>query len=642
MKIDSITLQNFRCFEHLDLKFDKSINFIFGPNASGKSTIAEAMEVALTGRCNGVNSNWRDRAALVRHGADQFKVELELIGEKVIHRPELRDCSPKPEAISKKLNVSKEALVALFDTGHFFSLHPDEKKRVIFELLDLNVNRSNIKRKLKSWLREHPSLIEKYPVRVSNRAGQVDPDDDLLSVFGTVPGSLEEAYTQAFDERRLVKRELKALGPIVDLPDGITEDEIKARIDQNQKELSSLHERLGKRKGIQAFERKQIEAELEGTSSTLEQLESEIRSFKPKSEKARLSRLEKKREEALQEIESLNKELASRREALDRLRVEREAEERLIERLRNFNGTCPLFDRPIECKTEEVLSAISEYLNNESRLDVEIDTLSRKATDIQLQIQNKKCGLSSIEQEISTSKDLLTKHEENLEAIKKLKEKKAELEQRLRDCEKDDSEGLRERIKQLEMEMEKNRRLLQAAQREEKRKLLSEKLNILEVLVQAFSPKGIMADLLSKAVKSLNESLAETMKKLTSGKYSLEINVNDDVDIHLINHQTATRTNIKLASSSERFRAGIVVQAVLSGLTGLRFMLIDGLDILDQENKGFFFRFIQEVKKDFDNIFVFCTIGQYAPQNPGLSDMDFWVIEDREVRRIPATLRKAA
>ena len=72
-------------------------------------------------------------------------------------------------------------------------------------------------------------------------------------------------------------------------------------------------------------------------------------------------------------------------------------------------------------------------------------------------------------------------------------------------------------------------------------------------------------------------------------------------------------------------------------------MLIDGLDILDQENKGFFFRFIQEVKKDFDNIFVFCTIGQYAPQNPGLSDMDFWVIEDRgEVRRIPATLRKAA
>ena len=134
MKIDSITLQNFRCFEHLDLKLDKPINFIFGPNASGKSTIAEAMEVALTGRCNGVNSNWRDRVALVWHGADQFKVELELNGEKVIHRPELKDCSPKPDAIAKELNVSKEVLAALFDTRHFFSLHPDEKKRVIFDL----------------------------------------------------------------------------------------------------------------------------------------------------------------------------------------------------------------------------------------------------------------------------------------------------------------------------------------------------------------------------------------------------------------------------------------------------------------------------------------------------------------------------
>ena len=110
MKIDSITLQNFRCFEHLDLKFDKPINFIFGPNASGKSTIAEAMEVALTGRCNGVNyakglahkPNWRDRAALVRHGSDTFKIHLDIdgvpnkngVGESIIHRPELKECSP--------------------------------------------------------------------------------------------------------------------------------------------------------------------------------------------------------------------------------------------------------------------------------------------------------------------------------------------------------------------------------------------------------------------------------------------------------------------------------------------------------------------------------------------------------------------
>jgi len=137
MRIDNLKLQNFRCFHDLDLDFAKPINFIFGPNASGKSTIAEAMEMALTGRCNGFNPNWRDRAALARHGSDTFKIQLDMdidgdrspLGsapiKKVIHRPELKDCSPKPDAIAKMLHVSKEVLAALFDTGHFLSPGPE-------------------------------------------------------------------------------------------------------------------------------------------------------------------------------------------------------------------------------------------------------------------------------------------------------------------------------------------------------------------------------------------------------------------------------------------------------------------------------------------------------------------------------------
>jgi len=650
MRIYNLKLQNFRCFDGLDLDFVKPINFIFGPNASGKSTIAEAMEMALTGRCNGFNPNWRDRAALARHGSDSFKIQLDMdidgdrspLGsapiKKVIHRPELKDCSPKPDAIAKMLHVSKEVLAALFDTGHFFSLHPDEKKRVIFDLLDLKVTKANIKRKLKSWLKEHPGLIEKF---------QVDPDEDLLSFIGTTPDSLESAYSQAFDERRLVKRELKAMGPIVDIPDGIAPEDIKSRIDQNHRELSSLHERLGQRKGILSFEKRRIEAEIEKISSTLGELKSDVKGFKPRPEKTRLSRLVKKKDEALQEIESRTRELESCREEINRLRVEREAEEKLILRLREFNGNCPLFDRPIECKTDEVLSAISEFLNGERRLDGQVETLAQKAAEIRKLIETKEHDLSTIQEDISALREKLSRYDDNLERIGELEKKKAEMERRLSECTQDDSEGLRDKIRQVEEELEKDRALLLTIQDNEKRKALTHKLNALEVLVQAFSPKGIMADLLSKAVRSLNESIAQTMKKLTSGKYSLEINVNparqsgrDDVDIHLIDHHNGTRTNVRLASSSERFRAGIVIQSVLSGLTGLRFMLIDGLDILDQESKGFFFRFIQEAKKDFDNIFVFSTIGQYAPQNPNLPDLDFWVIEDGHVRKIPVSLRK--
>ena len=143
-----------------------------------------------------------------------------------------------------------------------------------------------------------------------------------------------------------------------------------------------------------------------------------------------------------------------------------------------------------------------------------------------------------------------------------------------------------------------------------------------------------MADLLAKGVKSLNDSLTAAMEKISGGQYSLEMRINDDVDLYLVDHRAGTRTGLRFASASERFRAGIVLQSVLSRLTGLRFMVIDGLDILDQENRGFFFRFVQEVKADFDSIFVFSTIGRYFPKDPGLPDVAFWVIEEGRVRRI--------
>ena len=47
MKIKSIKLQNFRCFENLELKFHKQLTVIVGKNASGKSTILDAVAISV-------------------------------------------------------------------------------------------------------------------------------------------------------------------------------------------------------------------------------------------------------------------------------------------------------------------------------------------------------------------------------------------------------------------------------------------------------------------------------------------------------------------------------------------------------------------------------------------------------------------
>lgn len=52
-EIRKILIDGYRCFEHLELTFGHRMNIIVGDNESGKSTLLEALSLALTGRVNG-------------------------------------------------------------------------------------------------------------------------------------------------------------------------------------------------------------------------------------------------------------------------------------------------------------------------------------------------------------------------------------------------------------------------------------------------------------------------------------------------------------------------------------------------------------------------------------------------------------
>ena len=47
MKLKSIKLRNFRCFENLELDFHKQLTVISGGNASGKSTVLDAVAISI-------------------------------------------------------------------------------------------------------------------------------------------------------------------------------------------------------------------------------------------------------------------------------------------------------------------------------------------------------------------------------------------------------------------------------------------------------------------------------------------------------------------------------------------------------------------------------------------------------------------
>lgn len=54
MKIDKIKIKNFKCYgEVFEASFNSGVNIIVGNNEAGKSTLLEAIHLALTGMLNG-------------------------------------------------------------------------------------------------------------------------------------------------------------------------------------------------------------------------------------------------------------------------------------------------------------------------------------------------------------------------------------------------------------------------------------------------------------------------------------------------------------------------------------------------------------------------------------------------------------
>jgi len=49
IKIESILLQNFKRFDHVEIPFNKEVNLLIGDNESGKSTILTAIDIAISG-----------------------------------------------------------------------------------------------------------------------------------------------------------------------------------------------------------------------------------------------------------------------------------------------------------------------------------------------------------------------------------------------------------------------------------------------------------------------------------------------------------------------------------------------------------------------------------------------------------------
>lgn len=146
MKIKSVTLNSFRSHAATTLELDR-FTFIVGANASGKTSIASAIEWCLTGVCEVTDEGGRHAEDLIHKGAKSCEVELTVDGTDIIRTRSITGSSFEvrqgKNTFSGKVASdwllkhfpSLPVLQAVLNSGRFVELDATAQKRLLSSVL---------------------------------------------------------------------------------------------------------------------------------------------------------------------------------------------------------------------------------------------------------------------------------------------------------------------------------------------------------------------------------------------------------------------------------------------------------------------------------------------------------------------------
>ena len=141
MRITNITIENFQGARAVDLELHTPVTLIAGQNGNGKSSIAEAVRLALLGEPERVEYK-KEFGALVTEGQRTGAVALQLDGGTV------GITLPKGTQSGEALVPKSPALPYVLDPRRFAAAKPDERRTLLFALAGKRISPDDIERRL--------------------------------------------------------------------------------------------------------------------------------------------------------------------------------------------------------------------------------------------------------------------------------------------------------------------------------------------------------------------------------------------------------------------------------------------------------------------------------------------------------------
>lgn len=603
MKIKSLEISNILGIEHIKMDINTPISLIIGENESGKSSIRDSLQIALTGQARGLKTH-ADQASIIRDGAKFGEVVIGLAGgEEIVWRK-----TPKtPATISGPVPPDSVMLSVLADPLHFLSLEDKARREVLFRLLPgLNPDSDTLAKRLALT----PGVKEII-------GEEVHPAWQVVTGLGHMAAKdgFAVAETEAVTRRRIAKRhrddakveepaQQATIGGVLRILPDIQPADVEAGLTTIRTERDKLQQKRGK---------------VEAQADKLPELEAALASVEESPPDP---------PDPDRPVEDFVKALEINRVILEKLQGKVAAMTAGSDP-KAFPDMCPVYG--VECPSSRKVA-----VKGTKPQDVDPKVLEKARAD--LQEQEKEVGL--IEADLLAAKlsqdtcDNNAKQRQVLVGkIAKLKENQAQAQ---------DTAAIDEQITTMDARMKTGYELLDAVRdfwrKKEAADGAAEKLAeadkevaLYDALAKALAPDGIPSALIAEALGPVNEKLAMASGYLFPD-IGEQVYLSEELEVY------RGTTPFSLLSKSARFRAGIAFQYTLAHLAGARIILIDELDILDLPNRANLIDFLLAIRQDFDTVIGFAT-SDHADPSP-IPELAVWWIQDGVVS--PVMAREAA
>lgn len=623
MRLEQLTLKNYGPYEEANIDLSRPVTIITGANASGKSTIVDAIRWLTTKRARCTDGKGAGAQDLIRNGAREAKAGLAFNapdgGRHVLVRT--RDASAGSVALScpdglthagnvaegllpRVLGASPDMVDAVLDAPRIFSMTKEKRSELLTAVTRARYTVGDVETEARAAGHSDGAIESVLDALRSSSMG--------METFG--PEMFKAVYDRAYAGRKVAKATLADLEAklkgftLVVLPKEGEIETAREKATQLEEAASSIRETIGSLKA-KVEERRKLEAERVSVKAKLAAPAppTQQRLVPP------VDDLDARVADLTRTVETLTASHDETRASLQAMNTAWQALENQIVGIEQGTVGCPSIHSPAACPISEARLA-----EDRKRLPAMKKALGADKTaaakkrevlhDLEQQLAAARQELQAVETRLASAQQLAAKNAGVSEAerdglterlaildanIADLGEPATELqqiEQKLFVVNRDLSEA-RTRVEQL---VSATAALEGKNKLEETVEAKRDEVAVYEEIVLMLRPTdGLPARLLQLRIGPVQRQINVALASLTGGLYEVRILAEDGLSIEVLKGSDPASGGsgplpwrpITTISESEELRVGIALAVAFARMSGLGFVAVDRVDMLDPQNR---------------------------------------------------------